>query len=207
MARKKWEAKSELTPALIKVREKRKWQISFRRYVLERQSCEQYAPFFGLDILKIREWFELQFEEGVGWSDFGKKWQFDHIIPVTFFDFSNVDDLKLCWNFANIRVEPIKRNNDGAHRPDMLASKQFFATLYETSKYPLCLKMLEKIDRIERTEMPSSEKQQVFILTNRPYLDILETYSSFEFSLINTGRTVDQVKLEANFFNKFKEPD
>ena len=75
----------------------------------------------------MREWFELQFEEGVGWSDFGKKWQFDHILPVTFFDFSLDDDLKLCWNFINIRVDPLIRNRAGSRRPDILTAKHFFA--------------------------------------------------------------------------------
>ena len=72
MPRKKWVSQSNITPDILKSREKRKWQIAFRRYVLEKNQCPSYAPYFGLDIQKIREWFEIQFEKGVKWEDFGK---------------------------------------------------------------------------------------------------------------------------------------
>ena len=62
------------------------------------------------------------------------------------------------------------------------------------------LKMLEKIEKIERTEIPYPKEKQAFILKNRPHLDVLENYSEFEFGLLNSGQTTDQVRLESNFF-------
>ena len=169
MARKRWTLNKEITPSLLKFREKRKWQIALRRYVLEKNTCAGYAPYFGLDIENIRKWFEVQFDYGVGWADFGKKWQFDHIIPVTYFDFSNENDLKICWNFTNIRVEQFQRNKDCGNRLDVLAAKGYFNELYKTTNYPPCLKLLNKIDEIELTEIVSSEKQKQFIIEFRGY--------------------------------------
>ena len=203
MARKKWVSNSDITPALLKFREKRKWQIALRRYVLEKNPSPQYAPYFGLDIESIRNWFEMQFEEGVGWDDFAKKWQFDHIIPVTYFDFADELELKLCWNFTNLRVEFFQRDKDNSNWLDVLSAKGFFEELYKKTLYRPCLQLLEKIDKIESLEIMSSARQQAFIMENRPYLDIIENYSSFEFELLNNGRTIDEVIKEVDFLKKF----
>jgi hypothetical protein len=203
MARKKWSAKETITPSLLKFREKRKWQIALRRYVLQKNPCIEYAPYFGLDIESMRNWFEMQFEDGIGWGDFATKWQFDHIIPVTYFDFSIEDELKMCWNFTNIRVELFQKNKDRGNRLDVLAAKSFFNELYKKTLYKPCFKLLEKIDRLEISDFISSQKQQAFILENRPYLDMIENYSSFEFELLNNGRTTDEVIKEVNFLKKF----
>lgn len=202
MTRKKRVPRTDITPALLKFREKRKWQISLRRYVLEKATCPAYAPYFGLDIENMRQWFEYQFLPGAGWDNFGKKWQFDHIIPVTYFDFSNEQDLKLCWNFTNIRVEDFQRNKDRGNRLDVLAAKNYFKELYETTNYPPCLKLLEKIDKIELSELVSTDKQQAFIREHWDYLNMIENYSAFEFELLNSGRGVDEVKREIEFLKK-----
>jgi hypothetical protein len=203
MARKRWSPNTEITPTLLKFREKRKWQIALRRYVLEKTNCVPYAPYFGLDIENMRKWFEVQFGEGIGWSDFAKKWQFDHIIPVTYFDYSNDAELRLCWNFTNIRIEPFQRNKDRGHRLDVLAAKGYFEKLYKKTNYVVCRKLLDKIDLIELSTLISSKKQQQFIIDNKPYLDMIENYSAFEFELLNNGRSIAEVNKEIEFLKKF----
>src|SRR5688500_18764886 len=100
MPRKKWSPKTEITPELIKFREKRKWLVALRRYVVDGQPSFAYAPYFALNIKKLREWFEIQFDKEMSWNNFGEAWQFDHIIPVVYFNYSDKNDLKLCWNFT-----------------------------------------------------------------------------------------------------------
>ncbi|MEO5594997.1 MAG: hypothetical protein ABIR15_14170 [Chitinophagaceae bacterium] len=203
MARKKWVSQSEITPALLKFREKRKWQIALRRYVLEKQASVLYAPYFGLDIISIRKWFEMQFPVGIGWDDFAKKWQFEHIVPVAYFDFGLEEELKMCWNFTNIRVELFELNKDTGNRLDVLAAKGYFETLYKTTLYKPCLALLEKINKVELSEVINSEKQQAFIMEHRTYLDVIDNYSSFEFELLNSGRTIREVIKEVDFLKKF----
>jgi hypothetical protein len=202
MARKTWTAQEQITPELLKFREKRKWQIAFRRYVLEKKSSAFYAPFFGLDIENLRNWFELQFEAGFGWGDFGKKWQFDHIIPVTFFDFTDESELRMCWNFVNLRVENLPADKSKGF--DIPSAKAFFQELYTNTLFDPCQKLLEKIDKIEQSEIVSPEKQLHFIKSNKAYLDMIQNYSSFEFEMLNSGRSIDDVKKEVEFFKKFE---
>lgn len=202
MPRKRWTPKTETTPALLKFREKRKWQIALRRYVVEKNPSTFYAPYFGLDIENLRKWFEVQFENGVSWEDFGKKWQFDHIIPVTYFDFAAESELKMCWNFTNTRVEQFQRNKDHGNRLDVLAAKGYFEELYKKTLYPPCLRLLKKIEIIELSDILNSEKQQQFINENRAYLSMIENYSTFEFELLNRGRGIEAVKKEIDFIRK-----
>jgi hypothetical protein len=204
MSRKRWSPKSDITPELLKFREKRKWQIALRRYVLEEHPSAAYAPFFALDIKKLREWFEMQFDRGMSWGNFGKEWQFDHIIPVVYFDYSNRDELKLCWNFTNLRVEPVHLNKNRGHRVDVLAAKAYFRELYDRTRYPPCLNLLEKITTIELSELISSEKQFAFISKHRDYIELIENYSEFEFELLNRGRSVEEINKELEFLNKIK---
>jgi hypothetical protein len=203
MARKKWESKAEVTPSLIKFREKRKWQIALRRYVLEKNICFDYAPYFGLDIENMRRWFEYQFNQDLGWDNFAKSWQFDHIIPVTYFDFSNEDELKMCWNFTNISVQKFGLNKERGNRLDVTAAKKYFKELYETTGYHMCQKLLMKIDQIELSDFISTEGQQAFIREHADYLKTVENYTAFEFELINRGRNINDVKNELDFLKKF----
>lgn len=202
MARKK-ESPEEPSESLLKFREKRKWQIALRRYVLERNACQFYAPYFGLDIENIRKWFEYQFPVGIGWDDFAKTWQFDHIIPVTYFDFSQEEELKLCWNFVNLRVEYFQRSKDKGQRLDILNAKSYFRELFDATQYPMAQKLLKKIDKIELSEMVSTEGQQLFLKEKQEYLKHIEGYSAFEFEMINRGRSLEDVQKEMDILKKF----
>jgi hypothetical protein len=203
MARKKWTKKEEETPALLKFREKRKWQISLRRYVIEQSPCTAYAPYFGLDIKNLRQWFEYQFQAEVGWDDFGSKWQFDHIIPVTYFNFADQEELRLCWNFTNLRVEKFQLNKDRGNRLDVFAAKQYFEDLFNATNYLPCRKLLHKIDQLELSNFVSTESQRAFIKEHWDYLNMIEGYSEFEFDLLNSGRSIEEVKKEIEFLKKY----
>jgi hypothetical protein len=202
MARKKWEAKTEITPGLIQFRAKRKWQIALRRYVLQHHPSTYYAPFFALDIRTLRAWFENQFENGMCWDNFGEEWQFDHVIPVAYFDFEDDADLKLCWNFTNLRVEPLETNGNRGRRIDVIAARAYFKELHYKTEYPPCLRLLEKIERIEVSELKNSQRQLDFVLQHREYIEMLEDYSPFEFELLNSGRTIEDVNKEIALLKK-----
>jgi hypothetical protein len=202
MARKKWTPKAESTPQILLFREKRKWQIALRRYVLDRNPSVFYAPYFGLDIESLRKWFEVQFDDGIGWGDFAREWKFDHIVPMTYFDFSVEAELRLCWNFTNLRVQPIRKRQDREGNLDVLAAKGYFQVLFNSTNYSPCLKMLEKIEKIGSSALSNAEKQKDFILANQAYIFMVEDYGPFEFQLLNSGRDLEEVKKEIEFLRK-----
>ncbi len=202
MARKRWTPQTEITESLIRLREKKKWQLSYRRYVLERLPSESYAPYFGLDIETLRKWFELQFTDELNWYNFGKAWQFEHIVPTTYFDYSNDADLSLCWSFINIRVEKLEQNKTGEHRINPLAVRPYFQDLYNKTSFPICVKMLDKIATIESVieDNPAIER---FLIDNKELLEHLSTFDHEEFNSLNKGSTPQDILLEREILRKF----
>jgi hypothetical protein len=203
MSRKKWTPQTEVDESLLQFREKRKWQIALRRYVLEKNKSYQYAPFFGLDIEKFREWIEFQFDEDLNWENFSKAWQFDHIVPVAYFDFHNEEDMFLCWNFTNLRVEKTLPEQNRGSRLDVLAAKSYFEVLLKETGYPLCQKMLEKIARIEASQIVSNTRMPQFLQDNKTYLEQISGFTAHEYEKVNTGTPLEEVLYELNFLKKF----
>ncbi|HEX7906352.1 MAG TPA: hypothetical protein VF487_20905 [Chitinophagaceae bacterium] len=138
----------------------------------------------------------------MNWDSFGKNWQFDHIIPVAYFDFSDTEEMKMCWNFANLRVDPVHPNKNRGRRVDVLAAKAYFAELYKNTQYAPCLRLYKKIEKIELSELISSEKQFDFITKHKEYLEQIEHYSAFEFELLNMGRSIEEVNKEIALLKK-----
>ena len=188
-------------PELKEFREKRKWQIALRRYVLQQSPASLYAPYFGLDSNNIREWFKSQFKYDTSWENFGKKWQFDHVIPITYFDFTNEKDLKLCWNFTNLSIEHFEENKNRGKRIDVLGAKRYFKELYDQTGYKPCLLLYQKIESLEISEFSSTSVQQVFMKTNKTFLEEIANYSTFEFDLLNKGRTTEEIRKEIDLLD------
>ena len=203
MSRKKWTPQEEVTDSLLKIREKRKWQLAYRRYVLEGLPSEAYAPFFGLDSQALREWFELQFTDDQNWLSFGKNWQFDHIVPATYFDYSNDDDLRLCWSFINIRVERIELNKNRGNRIDVLAVRPYFQDLLDKTGFSLCQKMLDKISSIELSNIESNSSIEGFIIKNKERLETILSLDNDEFASLNHGISLEDILLEKEILRKF----
>lgn len=203
MARKKWTPQTEVTENLIKTREKRKWQLSYRRYVLEHKPSIAYARYFGLDIENLRKWFEVQFTVDLNWDNYAQAWQFDHLVPATYFDYDNEKDMFLCWNFINMRIEIIDQENKNNHNPNLASLKSHFTTLYEATNYPLAIKMVDKIETIESVSIENNTSINQFIINKKDYLHKLESLDQEEFNRLNQGTSIDEILIERELFRKF----
>lgn len=203
MARKRWTPQEEITESLLRFREKRKWQLAYRRYVLERAPSESYAPYFGLDIETLRQWFELQFSDDLGWDNFGKAWQFDHIIPATYFDYSNDEDLFLCWSFINIRVEKLSSDKSRGDTIDLLAVRPYFQNLFNRTGFSIFNRMLAKIESIEAANIESHPAIENFLINNKTLLENISGFDHAEFNSLNQGSSVEDVLLEREILRKF----
>ncbi|MBK8609474.1 MAG: hypothetical protein IPL84_05895 [Chitinophagaceae bacterium] len=193
----------ETPESLLKKREKRKWQIALRRYVLEKKPSGAYAKYFGLDIEFFREWISLQFKDGLSWGNFAEQWQFDHIVPVAYFDFSKEEDLQLCWNFINIRVESVDYSKTRGNRIDVMGVRNYFEDLFEKTKYPFCLKMLDKIKTIEVASIENNRELEAFILKNRDYFEQIASLNKNDFQRLNDGLTFKSILAEKEILRKY----
>lgn len=201
MARKRWTPQEEITDSLLRTREKRKWQLAYRRYVLENLPSEAYAHYFGLDSATLRQWFECQFTEGLSWENFGKAWQFDHIVPSAYFDYGVEEDLVLCWSFINMRVASVEQ--DRGNRIDQLAVRSYFEDLYQATGFGLCQKMLDKIRAIEEDQRKSHPAIEQFICQNKERLETIGSLNRDELASLNQGSPLTDILLEREILRKF----
>jgi len=101
-------------------------------------SCLYYLPY---TIQELKDHIEKQFEPWMTWNNQGLyvaenwndndqttwKWQLDHIIPASSFNYTSMEDqtFKECWALSNLRPLSAKQNQlDGAikirHKKDIL---------------------------------------------------------------------------------------
>lgn len=181
--------------------EKRKWQVAFRRFVLEGSPSEQYAPYFGLHRKALREWFESQFAGGQSWENFGTDWQFEHVIPVYFFNASIEDELKLCWNFLNIRVASLEGNGS---LTDLTFAKAYFEKLYADTGFSGAGKFIAKIESItNNNSLNLTEKQLAFILSNKKDLEAILGFTKEEYAQYLETESAQAILTEREILKKF----
>lgn len=197
-------------------RETRKWQLAYRRFVIEGIPGEKYAPYFGLNRDGLREWFELQFTAELSWDNFGTHWQFEHIIPLSYFNFELEQDLLLCWNFINIRVQEkgIRQEGmeadgrrhegmEGSWQVDTLGAKQYFKTMYKNTGFSVAEKMVHKIERIESSMATIMPPQHDFIQQKKDWLENIASLNKEEFLRFNGGMPVKDLLIEREILKKF----
>ncbi len=61
---------------------------------------------------------------------------------------------------------------------------------------------MDKVARIELTELISPEPQKKFLLDYKDHLANIKGYSLFEFERLNYGRSIEEIKKEMDFFKK-----
>lgn len=179
--------------------EKRKWQIALRRYVIDRQISQAYAPYFGLDIENIRQWFQSQFTNQMNWDNFGTAWQFEHIVPVANFDFNSEQELKLCWNFTNLK--PTSKQ-DKSLSFQFSYAKAYFQTIYFNTGYFICGDMLHKLEMLSQQNIDANA-QSDFIKNRMALIEKIHSFSSEELELLNRGRKIEEIEAEQSLLNKF----
>lgn len=203
MARKRWTPQEEINDTVIKTREKRKWQIALRRYVLEQNICFDYAAYFGIDIQGFRKWIEVQFTKDLNWDNFGKAWQFDHVVPVSYFDIHDQHDLKLCWNFVNIRVAALEEEEGKQAGIDILSAKKYFQHLYQSTAFTICLQLTTKLEQLEEQGLQVNTQIESFLSEHANELTQFATLNSDEFHQVNTGTPLSDVVLQKEMLRKF----
>jgi len=203
MARKRWTAQTEITDALLRLREKRKWQLAYRRYVVEQKPSETYGSYFGLDIQTLREWFSLQFFGSINWENYGKAWQFEHIIPSTYFNYGEEEDLKLCWSFINMRVQPLDEEGQHGSSFNLLAAKTYFMQLQTKTQIGQCAEMLEKLRAIEAQHVDVPDSVYAFLKNKKERIEQIQALTTDELDQLNRGTDLNQILLEREILKKF----
>ena len=58
-------------------------------------------------MIQLKQHIESQFEAWMNWENQGAtikgKWQIDHIIPQTVYDWTDEEEIRKCWDLRNLR--------------------------------------------------------------------------------------------------------
>jgi len=78
-------------------------------------------PLCGISGVKLREWIESKFTKSMTWKNYGKRWHLDHIFPISRFDLSDPEQVKVACNWQNL--QPLLRKAN-ARKSDKITKPQ-----------------------------------------------------------------------------------
>jgi hypothetical protein len=68
------------------------------------KQCKHSTDLLGCTPRYAHEHLERQFKEGMTWDNYGYYgWHIDHIIPLSFFDFTDYEQQKRAWHYTNLQ--------------------------------------------------------------------------------------------------------
>ncbi len=92
-----------------------------------------FEKYVGKSIEDFREWFAIDFKEGMTWENRGQKtWHIDHIKPLCLYDLTNEQECKFAWNYMNLRPIWYKEN---LQRPKTGNSKKQDILIYIVDRF------------------------------------------------------------------------
>jgi hypothetical protein len=79
---------------------------------LTKLKTNKHCEITGCNKTDFCDYIEKQFHSGMTWDNYATVWQIDHIIPSAWFDFNDVDEIKICCNYSNLQPLLVKDNYD-----------------------------------------------------------------------------------------------
>jgi hypothetical protein len=62
----------------------------------------KYNNLLGCSLSEFKSYIESKFTKGMSFDNYGS-WEIDHIIPVSKFDFSNIEQIRQCCHHTNLQ--------------------------------------------------------------------------------------------------------
>lgn len=83
------------------------------------RKCDKTLKLIGCNVPVLIKHIELQWAEGMSWSNFGNghgRWNIDHIKPCTAFRLEDETEQRTCFHFSNLRpawwIDNLKKNSN-----------------------------------------------------------------------------------------------
>jgi len=72
------------------------------------RNCIKLLKVLNCEKETFKKWIQFQFDSNMNWDNYGKYWQFDHVMPCIQYDLTDDLQLNRCYNYINI--QPIETN-------------------------------------------------------------------------------------------------
>lgn len=94
-----------------KLKEKKKQQAAFRRFIRGHQTPIKIREYIGMNWQEVKILLESRMQDSMSWNNYGTHWVVDHVAPFWIFDLKDDSDLKLLWHPDNLLPLIWKDNN------------------------------------------------------------------------------------------------
>lgn len=66
----------------------------------------------------LKEHLKKLFKNDMNWQNYGTYWEIDHIIPISMFNYKDIDDeeFKLCWSLNNLQPLEKEKNKEKGNK-------------------------------------------------------------------------------------------
>ena len=94
---RKWESN-------IRNKLSKRWSSYVRKCLNGAKNHKHWESLVGYTLEQLYQHLENHFQDGMSWDNYGE-WHIDHIIPVSFFEFTSPSDVefKMCWRLENLQ--------------------------------------------------------------------------------------------------------
>jgi hypothetical protein len=108
---------------LIRLRIKRELKTGKKKHTIEYLDC---------DYDFARKWLEFRFEKDMTWENLGIIWQIDHILPISKFNFTNENEIKICFHWTNLQPLYSNINNSKTNKIEL---HYFFNNIVNVNRF------------------------------------------------------------------------
>lgn len=74
----------------------------FRKLINKSNKKKNIITLIGCSIEEFNSHIEINFLSGMSWKNKGS-WHFDHIIPCSYFDLTNLEEQEKCFHYTNFQ--------------------------------------------------------------------------------------------------------
>ena len=102
-------------------RMKKVLRTRFSKLVKCGKMSHSMMDYLGMTITQFTQWIEWQFISTMSWDNHGVVWEIDHVVPCKLFDLSNIDDVRVCFRWNNLRPLIKQENAEKSAKLDLFA--------------------------------------------------------------------------------------
>lgn len=77
---------------------------------LHRKQRHKMCALLGATPAFVTQWLESMFHDDISWNNYGKIWHIDHVVPIAFFDLTDLSEQLICFHWTNLRPLYAKDN-------------------------------------------------------------------------------------------------
>ena len=94
------------------------YRTRFHTVINNKYKSKKSIEYLGCDFETLKIHLESKFKKEMNWDNYGSYWEIDHILPCSYFDFSDQEDIVKCFHYTNLQPLSISENRKKGDKLD-----------------------------------------------------------------------------------------